>query len=196
MTDGLAQWNWQRTRLRWLWPLLRCRSRRFFNNLFVQYSQSDLPPLRPICGEAPGRDLNQGRADLVAGTPTTRPPHLTIYKHTVDHRCNVLWNTQQIYNIHYTRSSEIYEMMFLHFYSVTKLLYVTKLFLKIMSDWNLLALKPYIFHIFGKLYSINLHGIWHFTIFYVMWYLWTFYKVWFNEVLTFMYNVTVFMILV
>ena len=25
-----------------------------FINLFVQYSQSDLPPLSPICGKAPG----------------------------------------------------------------------------------------------------------------------------------------------
>ena len=47
-----------------------------FDNLFVQYSQSDLPPLRPLCGEAPGRDSNPGRADLVAGTLTIRPPHL------------------------------------------------------------------------------------------------------------------------
>ena len=45
-------------------------------NLFVQYSQSELPPLRPLCGEAPGRDLNPGRTDLVAGTLTTRPPPL------------------------------------------------------------------------------------------------------------------------
>ena len=43
-----------------------------FINLFVQYSQSDLPPLRPLCGEAPGRDSNPGRADLVAGTLTTK----------------------------------------------------------------------------------------------------------------------------
>ena len=48
-----------------------------FINLFVQYSQSDLPPLRPLCGEAPARDTNLGRVDLVAGTLTTRPPHLT-----------------------------------------------------------------------------------------------------------------------
>ena len=41
-----------------------------FINFFVQYSQSDLPPLRPLCSEAPGRDSNLGRADLVAGTPT------------------------------------------------------------------------------------------------------------------------------
>ena len=47
-----------------------------FINLFVQYSQSDLPPLRPLYGEAPGRDSNPGRADLVAETLTTRPPHL------------------------------------------------------------------------------------------------------------------------
>ena len=46
-------------------------------DLFVQYSQSDLPPLRPLlCGEAPGRESNPGRADLVAGTLTTRPPNL------------------------------------------------------------------------------------------------------------------------
>ena len=32
-----------------------------------------------LCGEAPGRDSNPGRADLVAGTLTTRPPHLTIH---------------------------------------------------------------------------------------------------------------------
>ena len=44
--------------------------------LFVQYSQSDLPPLRPLCGEAPGRDSKPGRADLVAGTLYTRPKHL------------------------------------------------------------------------------------------------------------------------
>ena len=31
-----------------------------FINLFVQYSQSDLPPLRPLCGEAPSTDLNPG----------------------------------------------------------------------------------------------------------------------------------------
>ena len=47
-----------------------------FINLFVQYSQSDLLPLRPLCGEAPGRDSNPGRADLVVGTLTTGPPHL------------------------------------------------------------------------------------------------------------------------
>ena len=44
------------------------------------FSQSDLPPLRPLCGEAPGRDSNPGRADLVAGTLTIRPPHLAIIK--------------------------------------------------------------------------------------------------------------------
>ena len=46
--------------------------------LFVQFSQSDLPPLRPLCSEAPGLDSNPGRADLVAGTLSTRPctsPH-------------------------------------------------------------------------------------------------------------------------
>ena len=48
-----------------------------FINLFVQFSPSDLPPLRPFCGEVPGRDSNPGRADLVAGTLTTRPQHLT-----------------------------------------------------------------------------------------------------------------------
>ena len=49
-----------------------------FTNLFllVQYSQSDLPPLRPLGGEAPGRDSNPGWADLQAGTLATRPPHL------------------------------------------------------------------------------------------------------------------------
>ena len=47
--------------------------------LFVQYSQSDLPPLRPLCGEAPGRDSNPGRADLVAGTLTPKP-YLKLYK--------------------------------------------------------------------------------------------------------------------
>ena len=57
-----------------------------FINLFVQYSQSDLPPLRPLCGEAPGRDSNPGRADLVAGTLTTRPPHLTGIKHYVSNQ--------------------------------------------------------------------------------------------------------------
>ena len=40
-------------------------------NLFVPYAQSDLPPLRPLCGEALGRDSNLGRADR-AGTLTTR----------------------------------------------------------------------------------------------------------------------------
>ena len=50
-----------------------------FINLFVQFSQSDLPPLRPFCGEVPGRDSNPGRADLVAGTLTRWPPHLTFY---------------------------------------------------------------------------------------------------------------------
>ena len=35
-----------------------------FINLFVQYSQSDLS----LCGEAPSRDLNPGRADLLART--------------------------------------------------------------------------------------------------------------------------------
>ena len=36
-----------------------------------------MPPLRPLCGEAPGRDSNPGWVDLVAGTLTIRPPHLT-----------------------------------------------------------------------------------------------------------------------
>ena len=51
-----------------------------FLNLFVQYSQIDLPPLRPLCGEAPpGRDSNPGRAELVAaGTLTTGPPQLMV----------------------------------------------------------------------------------------------------------------------
>ena len=49
-----------------------------FFNLFVQYSQSGLLPLRPFCGDAPGRDSNPGWVDLVAGTLTTRPPHLTL----------------------------------------------------------------------------------------------------------------------
>ena len=43
-------------------------------NLFVQHSQCHLPPLRPLCGEAPGRDLNLGRADLVEGTLLVSPP--------------------------------------------------------------------------------------------------------------------------
>ena len=49
-----------------------------FSNLLVQYLQSDLPPLRPH-RPLQGRDLNSVRADLVAGTLTTRPPapHLT-----------------------------------------------------------------------------------------------------------------------
>ena len=47
-------------------------------HLYSIHMQSDLPPLRPISGEAPGRDSNPGRADLEAGTPTSRPPHLTI----------------------------------------------------------------------------------------------------------------------
>ena len=51
-------------------------------NLFVQNSLSYLPPLRPLCGEAPGRDSNLGRADLVAGSltsnhKTTTPPWTT-----------------------------------------------------------------------------------------------------------------------
>ena len=46
-----------------------------FINLFEQYSQSDLPPLRPLCGEAPpGQDSNLGRADPVAGTKIQPPP--------------------------------------------------------------------------------------------------------------------------
>ena len=44
--------------------------------LIIQYSQSNLPPRRPLCGEAPGQDSNPVRADLVAGTLTTRPPGL------------------------------------------------------------------------------------------------------------------------
>ena len=52
-----------------------------FINLIVQYSQSDLPPLRPVYGE--DRDSIPGRANLVAGTLTTRPPHLT--KNTAPH---------------------------------------------------------------------------------------------------------------
>ena len=47
-------------------------------NVFVQYSQSGSLPLRPLCGDAPGRDSNLGWVDLVAGTLTTRPPHLTL----------------------------------------------------------------------------------------------------------------------
>ena len=39
-----------------------------FINLFVQDSQRELPPLRALWGEAPGRESNPGRADLVAGT--------------------------------------------------------------------------------------------------------------------------------
>ena len=58
----------------------------FSFNLFVQHSQSDLPPLRPLCGEVPGRDSNLGRADLVAGTLTTRPPHLPLYTTTPPNR--------------------------------------------------------------------------------------------------------------
>ena len=46
-------------------------------NWFEQHSQSDLPPLRPLCDEAPDRDSNPGRADLLTGTLLTRPPHLT-----------------------------------------------------------------------------------------------------------------------
>ena len=34
------------------------------------------PTHRPPCEETPGRDLDPGRVDLVAGTLTTRPPHL------------------------------------------------------------------------------------------------------------------------
>ena len=48
----------------------------FFPNLFVQYSLSDLPLLRPLYGEAPSRDSNPRWAVLVAGTLTTEPPHL------------------------------------------------------------------------------------------------------------------------
>ena len=37
-------------------------------NFFCTVLQYDLPPLRPHCGEAPCRESNPGRADLVAGT--------------------------------------------------------------------------------------------------------------------------------
>ena len=50
-----------------------------FNTLFVQ---SGLPPFRPLRGEAPGRDSNPGRVDLLAGTLITRPPHLTVDQRT------------------------------------------------------------------------------------------------------------------
>ena len=68
-----------------------------FSNLFVQYSQRDLPPLRSLCGEAPGRDANPGRADLVAGTLTTRPlDHHTSQPQTttphLDHHTSHLFN--------------------------------------------------------------------------------------------------------
>ena len=45
----------------------------------VQYSQSDLLPLRPLCGEAPGRDSNPGWADLVEGTLATTVDHHTSF---------------------------------------------------------------------------------------------------------------------
>ena len=48
-------------------------------NLFVQYSQSYLPPLRPLCGEATDRDLKLGRVELVAGS-LTGPLHDNVKK--------------------------------------------------------------------------------------------------------------------
>ena len=50
-------------------------------NLFVQYCIyiAICRPLRPLCGEATGRESNPGRADLVAGTLTTGPPLLPNY---------------------------------------------------------------------------------------------------------------------
>ena len=41
---------------------------------FLYYPQSDLPPFRPFCDEAPGPRFEPR---IVAGTLTTRPPHLT-----------------------------------------------------------------------------------------------------------------------
>ena len=54
--------------------------------LFVQYSQSDLPPLRPLSGEDPGRDSNPGRADLETGT-IGRCRRVAILR--IDHSCGV-----------------------------------------------------------------------------------------------------------
>ena len=60
---------------------MKCRLRFLLGPSFIiffrQFSQSDLPPLKPLWGEAPGRDPNPGRSDLVAGTLTTWLPHLT-----------------------------------------------------------------------------------------------------------------------
>ena len=50
-----------------------------FINLFVQYScteRSAAPQVTLWGRPAPGRDAYPRRADLVAGTPTTRPSHL------------------------------------------------------------------------------------------------------------------------
>ena len=44
-----------------------------FPKITVQYYTADLPPLRPHCGEATGRDSNPGRGSLEEGTLTTRP---------------------------------------------------------------------------------------------------------------------------
>ena len=49
-----------------------------FINLLIQYAQSDLPPHRPLCGEAPGRDSKPGTGGS-SGMDTNRPPHLTQY---------------------------------------------------------------------------------------------------------------------
>ena len=61
-------------------------------HLFVQYSQSDLSPLRPLCGEAPGLDSNPGRADLVAGTLTTIDKKVQHLHHAV--KCITFFKNQ------------------------------------------------------------------------------------------------------
>ena len=49
----------------------------FFYIIYIVY-QCDLPPLRPHCVEAPGRDSNPGRTAQRQGQwdTTPRPPHL------------------------------------------------------------------------------------------------------------------------
>ena len=51
----------------------------FFYTSFVQFSQSDLPPLKPPYVKAPGRDSNPRHAVLIVGTLTDKPPHLPKY---------------------------------------------------------------------------------------------------------------------
>ena len=53
----------------------------WFYYIIYTVLQCDLPPLRPHCGEAPGRDSNLGRAAHEAWTldTTPRPPHLLFF---------------------------------------------------------------------------------------------------------------------